>query len=275
MILVAGGTGRLGTLVVRRLAAAGRPVRVLTRDPARAGHLAELPAEVVRGDVRDPRGLDAATAGATVVVSAVHGFAGPGRVTPASVDRDGNVNLIEAARRAGAAFVLTSIAGAAPGHPVELFRMKAAAEAHLLSSGVPWTIVRACAFTELYLDLLRQTAGRSGRPVVFGRGDNPVGFVPVADVAAAVTAAATDPAQRGRILHVAGAANRTMNELAAEVQGELGTGGRPPRHVPRPVLRALAATAALHESALARQAAAALLMDTTDMTFDAAGAAAQ
>ena len=40
VILVAGGTGRLGTLVVRRLAGTGLAVRVLTRDPARAQHLA-------------------------------------------------------------------------------------------------------------------------------------------------------------------------------------------------------------------------------------------
>ena len=39
MILVAGGTGRLGTLVVTQLAQRGARVRVLTRDPARAAHL--------------------------------------------------------------------------------------------------------------------------------------------------------------------------------------------------------------------------------------------
>lgn len=266
MILVAGGTGRLGTLVVQRLVAAGEPVRVLTRDPARARHLARLRAEIAPGDVRDPRTLGAAVDGATVVISAVHGFAGPGRVTPASVDRDGNVHLIDAAHRAGAAFVLTSIAGAAPDHPLELFRMKAAAEQYLRDSGIEWTIVRAEAFVELYLDLLRRTAGRAGRPVVFGRGDNPIGFVPAGDVAARIAAAAADPALRGRVLHVTGPAERTFNELAAEVQRELGTVDHPPRHIPRPVLRALAATGRVAGSGLARQASSALFMDTADMT---------
>ena len=41
MILVAGGTGRLGTLVVTALADAGLDVRVLTRDATRARHLGE------------------------------------------------------------------------------------------------------------------------------------------------------------------------------------------------------------------------------------------
>ena len=40
MIVVAGGTGTLGTRLVPRLAEAGLEVRVLTRDPARARHLA-------------------------------------------------------------------------------------------------------------------------------------------------------------------------------------------------------------------------------------------
>ena len=41
MILVAGGTGRLGTLVVARLCRRGPDVRVLTRDrDARHAHLA-------------------------------------------------------------------------------------------------------------------------------------------------------------------------------------------------------------------------------------------
>lgn len=33
-----------------------------------------------------------------MVVSAVHGFAGPGGVSPATVDCQGNINLIDAAR---------------------------------------------------------------------------------------------------------------------------------------------------------------------------------
>ena len=75
MIVVAGGTGTLGTRLVPRLARAGHVVRVLTRDPARARHLAGLRVEVVRGDVRDPAQVAQAVRGAGMVISAVHGFA--------------------------------------------------------------------------------------------------------------------------------------------------------------------------------------------------------
>ena len=77
MILVAGGTGRLGTAVVGRLLNRDIDVRVLTRDPGRAAHLEAERVEVVVGDVRDRASLGRATAGVEVVVSAVQGFAGP------------------------------------------------------------------------------------------------------------------------------------------------------------------------------------------------------
>ncbi len=249
MILVAGGTGRLGTLVVQRLARRGLDVRVLTRDPARAKHLADQ-AAVVTGDVRDPASLQAAMRGVTTVVSAVHGFGGKGKVTPASVDRDGNAHLIDAAAAAGADVVMMSVVGASAGHPMELFRAKYAAERHLRASSVRWTIVRATAFRELWDELTSK--------IVFGHGDNPINFVSVEDVAAAVERAVVDPALRGTIIDVAGPDNLTLNELAAEGQRRRGTSGKV-RPIPRGLLRVA--------SHVSRRGAAALAMDTVDMEF--------
>ena len=106
MILLAGGTGRLGTVLASRLAGRGLPVRVLTRDPARAAHLAAHRVEVATGDVRDRASVARAVHGADIVVSAVHGFTGPRGVSPATIDYQGNVNLIDAAKAAGAELVL-------------------------------------------------------------------------------------------------------------------------------------------------------------------------
>jgi uncharacterized protein YbjT (DUF2867 family) len=268
VILVAGGTGRLGTRVVKRLVDEGRPVRVLTRDPARAAHLPG--AEVAVGDVRHRGDLADAMDGATTVVSAVHGFAGPGRVTPAGVDRDGNANLIAAAEVTGAHFVLMSVLGAAPDHPLELFRMKAAAESCLRSSGLPWTIVRAGAFLELYRELMQRTAGRSGRPLVFGRGDNPITFAAVGDVAEAVHRAVVDPRLRGTVVDVVGP-TCTFNELAEAVVDASPSRPARARHVPRSVLHVLAAAG---PRTPARQARAALVMDSYPFTDGGGGAVA-
>jgi uncharacterized protein YbjT (DUF2867 family) len=256
VILVAGGTGRLGTQVVSTLAARGLDVRVLTRNANRARHLADLTIEIVIGDVRDPVSLGAAMQGVTTVVSAVQGFAGPGRVSPASVDRDGNAKLVDAASAAGAAVVLMSVVGAAADSPMELFRAKYDAEQHLRATATKWTIVRATAFVELWAEILAKAP-------VFGRGDNPINFVSVRDVAALVERATVDTALRGQILEIGGPQNMTFNDLAVLVRDLRGR-PRTIRHVPRWALRAMAP--------LARQPRAAITMDTIDLTFDATAA---
>ena len=261
MIVVVGGTGRLGRRVVAGLTAAGLPVRAVARRPAAAADLAELGAEVVPGDVRDRAAVVAAVRGADVVVSAVQGFAGPGHVSPAGVDRDGNRNLIDAARSAGADVVLMSVVGAAADSPMELFRMKSAAEGYLGSTGVPATIVRATAFLELWLEILERTAGRSQRPLVLGRGDTPQNFVSVADVAALVERVVTDPGARGATLEIGGPEDLTMNQLGLAVQLAAGRGA-PIRHVPPRLMRLAAGSVGRVNPSIGRQLRAALVMDS-------------
>jgi uncharacterized protein YbjT (DUF2867 family) len=265
VILVAGGTGRLGSLLVQRLIGRGIDVRVLTRDPQRAERLPAA-VEIAIGDVRDPASLIAAVAGVHTVVSAVQGFAGPGRGSPASVDRDGNKNLIEAALTVDADFVLMSGVGAAADSPMELFRMKYAAEQYVHDSGLRATIVQATAFRELWEELLNQTAGRSGRPLVFGRGDNPINFVPVDQVAALLDRAVTDTSTRGSTLQTGGPEDLTFNQLAASVQAAAGRGGAP-RHLPVPALRFMAQTIGRLKPQIGRQARAAIVMDRLELTF--------
>jgi len=152
---------------------------------------------------------------------------------------------------------------------MELFRMKHAAEEHLRASDVPWTILRATAFLETWVGLLEQTASRSGRPLVFGRGENPINFVSADDVAALLEHAVTDPSTRGTALEIGGPQDLTLDELAAAVQRAAGR-SKSPRHVPRIVLRAMAGVTGPLKPDLARQARAAVVMDTADLSFDAA-----
>ena len=263
MILVVGGTGHLGRRVVERLLDSGQSVRVMARRADDAQDLAAAGAELFAGDVRNPRACAAATSGVSVVVSAVQGFAGPGKQTPEVVDRDGNRVLTDAARAAGADLVLLSIVDAAADHPMSLHRMKWAAEEYLRRSGVPWTAVRGTAYAETWADVLRESRDRGGRVRVFGRGDNPISFVSVEDVATAVVRAALDPALRGQVIEVGGPATLTLNQLARIVSPDTS-----PRHVPRTLLRVMAVAARPVQPQLARLARAAVVMDTVDQTLD-------
>lgn len=263
MILVVGGTGHLGRRLVQRLLDSGQAVRVMSRRADEAQDLADAGAELFAGDVRKHRACTAATAGASVVVSAVQGFAGPGKQSPEEVDRDGNRSLTDAALAAGADVVLVSVMGASPDHPMSLQRMKWAAEEYLRRSGAAWTIVRGTPFAETWADVLRESRDRRGRVRVFGRGENPITFVSVEDVATAVVRAVVDPTLRSHVIEVAGPADLTLNQLAQMVSP-----GSSPRHVPRTLLRVMAVAARPVQPELARLARAAVVMDTADQTLD-------
>jgi NADH dehydrogenase len=265
-VVVVGGTGRLGQRVVALLLASGRTVRVVARSSAAA-----LPpgAEFMAADVTRRDSLPPALRDATVVVSAMHGMDPTSGQSPRSVDRDGNIDLIKAARAVGARMVLVSVIGASPDHPLELHRMKYAAEQALRAGPPDWTIVRGSAYVEMWAELLAQTAQRSGRPTVFGHGENPINFVSVQDVATAVARAATDQTLDGHIIEVGGPENLTLNEIASRVAG-----GAPPRHIPPIALKAMALLAAPVRPAQARLARTALLMDQADLTFDSAASKA-
>jgi uncharacterized protein YbjT (DUF2867 family) len=172
----------------------------LVRDPAKASELEGELIETVAGDVRDPAAVQRASAGVSTVIAAMTAF-GRGAGNAETVDWKGNVNLIHAAEAAGVEhFILMSIHGAAPDHPMELFRMKYRAEQELLASRLTWTIIRPNAYLETWLMLVCEPLLKTGKTVIFGRGDNPINFVSVHDVAHVVELAVSDPSLRGQRL---------------------------------------------------------------------------
>ena len=267
MILVAGGTGLLGTRLVQHLVDGGNDVRVLSRNRDRATHLpAEV--EIVVGDVRTSS-LDAIVADCSTVVSATHGFSGPTRTSPSAVDGRGNTRLIGAAHRAGAArFVLVSVVGAAIDHPMSLHRMKHQAELELQNSGLDGVVVRATSYLETWCNIIGAKVANGGPALVLGPGQNPINFVGADDVAQFVAAAATGDRRVGPLVCVGGLQNLTFTQVAEQI---LASSGRPRelRHVPLAALRALSILARPANAEAARKAQAAVVMNSTDMTFDA------
>ena len=269
MILVAGGTGRLGSLIVEDLIVAGDAVRVLTRSADAATRLRALGAEAQVGDVRDPQAASRAVQGCHAVVSAVTGFAPERGSTPEDVDRDGNRNLIRAAASAGVErFVLLSVHGAAPDAPLPLFRMKSAAEEALRASDLSWTIVRPTAFLETHLEVIGAPLARNGSTMLFGSGTAPMNFVSVRDVAALVLRALRDPALIGQAIELGGP-DLTMNALSDALHAADGSSTGAVRRIPLPALRLMAVLARPFSPFLARAAQAAVVMNTVDSRFDA------
>ncbi|MER6877757.1 NAD(P)H-binding protein, partial [Amycolatopsis sp. NPDC000673] len=194
LILVTGGTGRLGRALVPRLAADGHAVRVLSRR-------APADKQTRRGDLLTGAGLDDALDGVKAIV---HCATGNGRS-----DIDGTRNLVQAAARTERPHLLyVSIVGA---DRVELsyYRAKLACEQLVERSGLPWTIQRTTQFHELVAWMC--TSQRWLPMIVMPRG---VSFQPVdtADVAARLAALVGAPA--GRAPDLGGPEVRPAADLA-------------------------------------------------------------
>jgi len=268
VILLAGGTGHLGVQLAPLLVSRGLPVRVLTRDPERAR--AVLPGAVLhRGDVRDPATLVSALDGVDTVISAITGF-GPGGAGPRAIDLEGNRALIGAAEAAGVGrYVLVSIHGASPDHPLELYRMKHQAEEILRRSSLSWTIVRPTVFMELWLEIVCDPIRASGKATVFGRGANPINFVSVRDLARFVDLVVASPALVGSEVSVGGPEDLTLTEMIASFSAITGAAAKV-RHVPLAAMRLAAFLLRPMRPDIAGLIAAGRQMDIGDMSFDAA-----
>ncbi|MFJ4092806.1 SDR family oxidoreductase [Kitasatospora sp. NPDC089913] len=201
-VLVTGGTGTLGRHVVPLLRAAGRDVRVLTRNPRPAADGVEYAAgDLLTG--ADGKGVDAALAGVEVVLH----LAGDAKNDEATTR-----NLVAAARRAGVKhLVYISVIGA-DRVPLGYFRAKHAAERLVAESGIPYTTLRAAQFHDLTLKTAAAMAKLPVVPKLGGIRWEPVDSRDVAERLVELALAA--PA--GLVPDLAGPAVRTLGDLTRD-----------------------------------------------------------
>lgn len=155
MILVVGATGQVGSLVVRRLRAEGRPVRAMVRDPSTATDLAATGAELAVADLAHPDTLDAVLRGVTAIVATANAVAPIRPGDSAAVVDAGYTELIERAQRAGVArFVFMSVPTTPLDERVPVAATKRRIERLLEESGLSWLSLRTPPFTEVWLALV-------------------------------------------------------------------------------------------------------------------------
>jgi uncharacterized protein YbjT (DUF2867 family) len=149
-VAIAGGHGKIARRLTRLLAAHGDRVRSLIRNPAHADDVRADGAEPVVCDLEQttPAELANAIRAAEATVFAAGAGPGSGAERKWTVDRDGALKLLEAARSAGVdRYVMISSVGAeAPPDGDDVFSMylraKAQADRALQDSDRSWTIVR-------------------------------------------------------------------------------------------------------------------------------------
>jgi uncharacterized protein YbjT (DUF2867 family) len=226
MILVAGSTGVLGSEIVRRLLAQGQATRALVRStsaPEKVSALEQAGAEVVRGDLKDRRSLDAAVRGVHTVISTVTTIltSQPGD-SFGDTDGRGNIQLIDAAAGAGAKhFIFVSFdTSGVPDSP--LTSAKRDVEDHLRRSGMTWTILQPSLFMESWLGPFLFADPVTGTAKIYGDGRTGIRYVAVADVAEVAVRSVSVPSARNAVISFGGPDAITPRDALRMMEQESG-----------------------------------------------------
>lgn len=224
MILVVGGTGQLGGVIARRLLASGEAVRVLVRKDSPWQPLRAAGAQISVGDLKNRATLDAACAGVDVVITTANSALRGGADNTQTVDTDGNRNLIDAARSSGVKqFLFVSAFGVTIDSPVPLFQAKARTEAYLRASGMPYTILAADGFMDVWLSMIVVGPVLEGRPVtIVGEGRRKHSLIAVDDVASFAIAAIGHPDALNRHVPLGGPEAVSWRDVVATFERRLG-----------------------------------------------------
>lgn len=253
MILVSGGTGFVGSAIVRELLRRNQLVAVLGREAGKVREKFGPSVEAREGDVRHPEDLASAMAGIDVVINAVQFPNSPIENrrkgwTFEEVDLKGTRNQVDAARLAGVRrFVYMSGVGASKESDKHWFRYKWEAENYLQASGIEWVIIRP---TWVYgpddVSLNRFLGLAKMLPFVpmFGNGEQMMQPVFIDDVGRVAADALIAPEAANKVFELGGPAAMSMNDVvrtALEVMGKR----RALLHQPVRVGKAIGAVAAL------------------------------
>ncbi len=206
MILVTGGTGVIGSELLRLLSQAGVPARALVRNPQKAQKLPGI--TWVVGDLARPETLTTAFEGAKTVFLLTHYFEDMVELQH---------NAIAAARAAGVTHVVKVSAFAASDHSnAPIGRWHYQVEKELQASGMAWTMLRPHHFMQ---NLLAQAEYVIKEGAIYSpSGDGKIPYIDARDVAAVAFVTLTQPGHLGKKYVLTGSEAISYRQ-AAEIIG--------------------------------------------------------
>jgi NADH dehydrogenase len=208
MNLVVGATGLLGSEICRLLTAGGKPVKALVRstaDNAKVEKLKSFGVSFTQGDLKDRSSLDAACQGVTGIISTASStLSRQEGDSIRTVDLEGQMNLIDAAKSAGVHHFTFISFRDNPYIRYPLTIAKRKVEQHLKDSSMSYTSLQVSWFMEVWLSPALGFDFVNANAKVYGAGLNKISWISFLDAAKFAVASLDNPAAHNAIIEVGG-----------------------------------------------------------------------
>jgi uncharacterized protein YbjT (DUF2867 family) len=237
MILLTGATGTVGSALLKRLTAAGKPVRCLVRNPRHLG-AERVRVQIALGDLSNPASFRNALRGVDTVVHLAATIRDQPPLRIEELNGLATVRLVRAAEQTGVErFVFFSALNASDFQRTRFFRAKALAERAVLGADLRATVFAPSIVydhSDPWITLLRRF---SFLPVMPVSGPGTARYQPIwAHDAAACVVAGLDGTKQQRY-ELAGPETLSYDEMS-DLVSRLAGRPRPLVHVPLPLVRA-------------------------------------
>ena len=212
-ILVTGATGNVGSALLGYLNTTDADLRALTHDESKAHKLRERGFEVIVGDFSEPEALGPALEGVGTVflLTPIH----PEQVSQAS-------KVIKAAKDSGndPRIVRLSVHQASHEAPTRISRQHAEIEDELISSGLPYTILRPQSFMQNTLAVARTVAseGKIYQPFKDGK----LGMIDARDIGEVAAKILSEGGHEGKVYTLTGPTTISFHDVAEALSEVLG-----------------------------------------------------
>jgi uncharacterized protein YbjT (DUF2867 family) len=212
-VLITGATGKVVSALLDNLANDDIDLRALARDESKSQSLEGRGVEAVLGDFLKPETLGPALEGVSAVflLTPIH----PEQDTQAS-------NVIKAAKESGndPRIVRLSVHQASHEAPARNSRQHAEIEDELISSGLPYTLLRPQSFMQNTLAVARTVAleGKVYQPFKDGK----LGMIDARDIGEVAAKVLTEEGHEGKVYTLTGPAAISFYEVAEALSEVLG-----------------------------------------------------
>ncbi len=242
VILVTGGTGLVGSHLVRVLVEKGCAVRCLVRAPQKAGEVLPAGVELFQGEINDPELVRKACQGSDQVIHLVAIIREQGNDTFERINVEGTLNLVIAAGQAGVKqFIHMSALGACDDARYIYAYSKWRGEEAVRQSGLNWTILRPSIVYGQgfnFFNRMGQALKMFPKPFVPVPGRENTLFQPIAveDVVNCLVQVCDNPNMMGRIIEIGGPEHLSYVQMLDTFLACLGE-KRYKLYVPMPLMR--------------------------------------